>query len=1431
MDSIEERSSKRQRSSSEESEGDPRGPDSPAEEDALQVFCITVKNERIHGLLCKEFAHETGEAKYTVTSNVGSGLKKLTAKEFVQMAGRDPQNPLQHIFYLESGKPVEMQASTPRQCGQKRTEMWYADEIGFEEEEDAANQASSAKPANDHQPPKDEFSVATLDDLIHIDDLLAQCQERAETVQMKCGSMSEHCVRACAAVLDSIANIRRFSAHLSLDADDEKAREICAGMYAGIEWYESLLSSFAHLEAMTVSPDGDWKQDFLLSTSRCLSMSNVIKAELPEQSKLCEMNLRHAGIFTTGTSSVLRKAFVAQDDRVSKLAGLALDPIERKGDAALLEAESSITNPTDTQMTRKVVASLLTAKSCYEKLRPGRKGEGEWLVPKAKIAACPSEDEVVSSATRVGELLRKRKDVQSKIVAIEHQLKNQTSKLTNEERKVEALTGVQESLRHLTGSSNGSDFASMATHDEETHLVGAQSKMFNLLHRNLKSWMAACKLRTVESLLQKVQTETEEHKTWIAEEKELTHQRDSMAAERSHGMQSEYEAFFAAEVEAIRQRRELSTETCKLIQLFCERTDADLENEHVTHKHALLCTAVNNLRALLDGARQSTSHPRDVCSIKNEKTPTTVVVRPDLKRCLRATNPAAFQDCGQGRISDQACSTKCRFHLYLQSLHRLMKHSEHIMPDASVLNEVQLQAANQPVAQNIKEILTISTFDNYPLQVACVAASNPDRRAQSADPGQEGATQSDLQDMQVVDHEAVNALVAVTFAGFEGIDRVLSGEYLNAVVISGSCLSCCGGLNASATASSRDDDEEKKGVDRQRTFIRAITLYTRTHHPAVHRVGVVDLVGAVDVEGTKVFPSEWLSGDISEDDTLLIDLSTEETFPLGPDGPAAQTGDAASGVSAGGAATEGPDAMDVDESEDAAALKTLEDDVGKLSLLKSFAPDILLVLFDATQQQGGHGRKEEWTRSACGALTAVAKQTCKGRIVFFQMDQQDDHFSSADVLRGVLAGALGVLPEQENVLPLPAFYELHDAPLKSLMSQPQVISEVIEDMQGPDLAAHEATGSVDEMEVQYLEIVEEEDTEYRQPEGQIEQEHQVYAEPVQPPSRPSAKPPKGLKPQEAALMVLRGQDEGLTIDEITKACLELPQSVDCKEGVDLRSSMTHMLAVCCASTGKASKGKVFEKDGSRFRILRESKKAANETPSPVNGVGGSEKPAKQPKAPKSATAKAKESKKKDLALKEDKRSPADASALHWPRPDTLLTGTIESFGMLLDLADRIPYNSVVQPTAAVWDRFRLATEKCKTAREVAQQLIWFSEQLMPRVLKTSWLERGPDGRDSPADEWLAECHRCTEHADVQEKLRTYENMAIDWDKVASAFREEWQAKKARKHVPKNKMKAAAKLTPAEEAALAATTQLGRHLMTHAERGAAQAHSTISAQDM
>jgi len=77
---------------------------------------------------------------------------------------------------------------------------------------------------------------------------------------------------------------------------------------------------------------------------------------------------------------------------------------------------------------------------------------------------------------------------------------------------------------------------------------------------------------------------------------------------------------------------------------------------------------------------------------------------------------------------------------------------------------------------------------------------------------------------------------------------------------------------------------------------------------------------------------------------------------------------------------------------------------------------------------------------------------------------------------------------------------------------------------------------------------------------------------------------------------------------------------------------------------------------------------------------------------------------------------------------------------------------------------------------------------------------------SPADAWLQKCQACQTFEQVLPLVREYERMAIDWDEVAGAFREEWQAKKNKKKTKKQKG-----LTPAEEAALAATTQVCRTL--------------------
>lgn len=79
---------------------------------------------------------------------------------------------------------------------------------------------------------------------------------------------------------------------------------------------------------------------------------------------------------------------------------------------------------------------------------------------------------------------------------------------------------------------------------------------------------------------------------------------------------------------------------------------------------------------------------------------------------------------------------------------------------------------------------------------------------------------------------------------------------------------------------------------------------------------------------------------------------------------------------------------------------------------------------------------------------------------------------------------------------------------------------------------------------------------------------------------------------------------------------------------------------------------------------------------------------------------------------------------------------------LLDLADRIPYNSVQESTAAVWENFRVKTENCTTPAELSQQLVWFSKQILPRVLRASWEQQSSAGcKSSALDLWRDRCGR------------------------------------------------------------------------------------------
>uniref|UniRef100_A0A7S4PQ58 Uncharacterized protein n=1 Tax=Guillardia theta TaxID=55529 RepID=A0A7S4PQ58_GUITH len=65
-----------------------------------------------------------------------------------------------------------------------------------------------------------------------------------------------------------------------------------------------------------------------------------------------------------------------------------------------------------------------------------------------------------------------------------------------------------------------------------------------------------------------------------------------------------------------------------------------------------------------------------------------------------------------------------------------------------------------------------------------------------------------------------------------------------------------------------------------------------------------------------------------------------------------------------------------------------------------------------------------------------------------------------------------------------------------------------------------------------------------------------------------------------------------------------------------------------------------------------------------------------------------------------KKADSRAPSRFWRPPPTDNEPVFQAAGMLLDLADRIPYNSVKEPKASVWENFRVTTEACNSARAV-----------------------------------------------------------------------------------------------------------------------------------
>ena len=274
------------------------------------------------------------------------------------------------------------------------------------------------------------------------------------------------------------------------------------------------------------------------------------------------------------------------------------------------------------------------------------------------------------------------------------------------------------------------------------------------------------------------------------------------------------------------------------------------------------------------------------------------------------------------------------------------------------------------------------------------------------------------------------------------------------------------------------------------------------------------------------------------------------------------------------------------------------------------------------------------------------------------------------------------------------------------------------------------------------------------------------------------RPLRDMKPRDAAIDVLRGKSDGLQLDEIVNLCQHLPRKLDLgnslkgTQRMDARSALRHALTAGCSASGERPHRRpaVFALVGDRYHLLQE---AVGTSLSQHRG---------------DASGRATTSSGRDSEIKQAQRAdaaPVDLgdSRVGGSHSSNKGTGSVcaappllpeKLTGMLLDLADRIPYSAVRESTASVWDNFRTNTQNCKTPSELAQNLLWFSQQILPRVLHSTWSQGIASGKATAGQEaWRDQCGQCKQEADVLAVLKDFECNAVDWNEVSIAFREEW----------------------------------------------------------
>ena len=592
-------------------------------------------------------------------------------------------------------------------------------------------------------------------------------------------------------------------------------------------------------------------------------------------------------------------------------------------------------------------------------------------------------------------------------------------------------------------------------------------------------------------------------------------------------MRKDHRIFLEKEIITIEQQRALCAETCRFLLYFAEHLSLQMfeggtgfpsqaESDSAKAKCHLLHSKASSL--LSQVSKSEPKKPSD------DDAPTRSLV------LFEASNPsAASLSLHQEAVVFRRC-VECS-----RRIAACLDRSEHILPDGTVLSEVEVRAAegftelNPSILRMVVTGLAMLRQPNGPCHKSLFASQRA--HAEIRPRNSLLYFRPDSSDVTRVQWEGGLQLGSVLS---EAINWVLSGKYVSATVF----CNAPGVKSLGEKRKNRNQDlmsgPSSLEVSTGAAFHIAAS-HMRVRYPWARRLAVADLrsTAGASAEGERsgyglTLP---LTGAAALDQqTLVVGV---------PDRP-----------------REHSSGSNLEEWARRFRSSVFEP-------IGAFGPDLIVVFFDAFSSVPCGGSSCAGSERPlllgwiCSALSELARSACRGRIIFVRAGGEGVSGPVRPTLHGlrhVIAAATGLTDSVPKLLL---------APPGTNVSGPSW-SEGLEGGESDDLVQSNGRPpmngihSPDAMDKPALE---------KKGKGRVgprDSDGGALAEPGEAGGqrKPRIEGAPTLKPREAVLRVLSGRPEGMAVSELVEAVQLLPCNIDVKEGVNLRSSITHMLSVC-----------------------------------------------------------------------------------------------------------------------------------------------------------------------------------------------------------------------------------------------------------------------------